>query len=285
MKNIFYLVIALFVLSCNSEQNPELLKLQAINDSLANEASLKDETINEFLLSLNQIEANLTEIKEKENIVTILSTQNAESDSDLSVKINEDIQLIYQKMQESKNELAQMKKKLKKANMKVAELEKIIARMTKQLEERDAHIESLKTELKALNFEIADLKIEVDTLKETIEIKEQAITDKTDELNVAYYVFGTDKELKAHQIITKEGGFIGIGKIEKLMEDFNKDYFEKIDIRKTRQIKLFSKKARLITTHPSSSYKIYGTDKADSLVITNPTDFWKASKYLVIVVD
>jgi chromosome segregation ATPase len=285
MKNLFVLAIALFVISCNAPQNEDLLKLIAEKDSILNEANMKDDAINEFLISLNEIEANLSEIKEKENIVTILSSQNAEMGGDISEKINEDIQLIYKMMLENKDALKSMKGKLKRANVKIAELENMIIRMTKQLEEKDAEIESLKTKLIALNIEIDELKVEVDTLRGTIESKENTIIEKTDELNIAYYVFGTDKELRDNQVITKEGGFIGIGKIEKLMQDFNKDYFEKIDIRKTRQIKLYSKKARLITTHPSSSYKLYGTEKADSLVILNPQEFWKASKYLVIVVD
>lgn len=285
MKNLLYVAIILFVVSCNNNPSEEFLKLQAERDSLIEQSTLKDETINEFLISLNEIEANLGEIKEKENIVTILSSQNAELGGDVSDQINEDIQLIYNMMLENKKALSSMKKKLKNANIKIESLEKMIAQMTKQLEDKDAEIETLKNNLKALNIEIADLKVEVDTLKETIESKEQTILEKTDEINTAFYVFGTDKELKEHQVITKEGGFIGIGKIEKLMQDFNKDYFEKIDIRKTRQIKLFSKKARVITTHPSSSYKIYGEEKADSLVITNPDEFWRASKYLVIVVD
>ena len=93
------------------------------------------------------------------------------------------------------------------------------------------------------------------------------------------------KELEKQQVVTKDGGFIGLGKIEKLKDDFNRDYFEKIDIRKVKRLKLFCAKAKLITTHPANSYKIYGQNRVDSLVITNPNQFWSVSKYLVVVVE
>ena len=67
--------------------------------------------------------------------------------------------------------------------------------------------------------------------------------------------------------------------------NFNNDYFTKIDIRSTREIKLFSKKADIKTPHPAGSYSL-DRDDQDQLVlhITNPQQFWNASKYLVIVV-
>jgi hypothetical protein len=105
-------------------------------------------------------------------------------------------------------------------------------------------------------------------------------------LNTAYYAFGTSKELIKNNVLTKEGGFIGMGKTAKMKEDFNKAYFTKVDASTTNEIVLGAKKAKLITTHPSGSYKIEGADgKAEKLVILNSDDFWSASKYLVIVVE
>lgn len=109
---------------------------------------------------------------------------------------------------------------------------------------------------------------------------------KTEKLNTAYYAFGTSKELIKNNVLTKEGGFIGMGKTAKMKEDFNKGYFTKVDISTISEIVLGAKKAKLITTHPAGSYKIEGADgKAEKLVITNAEDFWSASKYLVIVVE
>ena len=71
------------------------------------------------------------------------------------------------------------------------------------------------------------------TLKQTNEAKEKVITQKVDELNTAYYTLGTEKELIANKVMTKSGGFIGIGRNKKVQQDFNREYFKKIDITKT----------------------------------------------------
>ena len=70
-----------------------------------------------------------------------------------------------------------------------------------------------------------------------------------------------------------------------LQQNFNKNYFTKIDIRVTREIKLYSKSARLLTSHPMGSYELTrDNNKMYTLVITNPQLFWSTSKYLVAVV-
>jgi hypothetical protein len=55
------------------------------------------------------------------------------------------------------------------------------------------------------------------------------------------YVFGTKKELKEQRIMVD-------GKV--LQSSFNKSYFTKIDIRVDKEIKLYSKSAKLLH-HPS----------------------------------
>ena len=94
--------------------------------------------------------------------------------------------------------------------------------------------------------------------------------------NTAWFVFGTKKELKEQRIVED-------GKV--LHANFNKNYFTKIDIRIDKEIKLYSKSAKLLTMHPSSSYTL-AKDAKDQFVlrITNPQLFWSTSKYLVVLV-
>ena len=93
----------------------------------------------------------------------------------------------------------------------------------------------------------------------------------------------TKKELKDQNILTNTGLF---QKKQVLKDgDINKDYFTQVDIRTTKEIKLYSKSADVLTTHPAGSYALEKDDK-DQLVlkITNPKDFWNVSRYLVIQV-
>lgn len=96
-------------------------------------------------------------------------------------------------------------------------------------------------------------------------------------MNTAFYVFGTKKELKTQNILSGSDVLRSSG--------FNRDYFTKIDIRNTKVINLYSKKAELLTNHPASSYTLEkNAQKQYVLRINNPQAFWSTSKYLVIVV-
>ena len=70
-----------------------------------------------------------------------------------------------------------------------------------------------------------------------------------------------------------------------LQSNFNKNYFAKIDIRIDKEIKFYSKSARILTMHPSGSYTLTpDVNKQYVLRINNPQIFWSTSKYLVILV-
>ena len=115
------------------------------------------------------------------------------------------------------------------------------------------------------------------------EAKAQTVAAQDKALNAAWFVFGTKKELKDQRILTNTGVF----KKGDLMQDdkMNKDYFTQIDIRTTKEIKLYSKSADVLTTHPAGSYALEKDNKGQlTLKITDPTKFWSVSKYLVIQV-
>ena len=71
-----------------------------------------------------------------------------------------------------------------------------------------------------------------------------------------------------------------------MKDQFNDNYFTEIDVREQKSFLIYAEKAELITNHPTNSYKLMGMEsRVDSLLITDPEEFWKASKYLVIVID
>lgn len=71
-----------------------------------------------------------------------------------------------------------------------------------------------------------------------------------------------------------------------MVPDFNKEAFTKIDYTATNTITLDTKNVKLVSTHPSGTYKIdRQNDKVKGIQITDPENFWKASKYLVVITD
>lgn len=281
-KYLVLLMIPLF-LACGREAKKQAEDLKSRNDSLMSQTMQKDEAINEFIRSINDIQGTLDTIKMKENIINLTTDRGGELKLSAKDQIKNDIQTIYGLMLKNKETVAALSKKLKNSSLKVDELQKMVERLNKDLASKAAEIEDLRTRLAKLNssFEMANLKI--DTLSRTVKTQSSKITDQDqtiaaqdEALNTAYYVIGSNKELKKNGII-KSG---------EILSDFNKDLFTKLDVRKMTEISILSKKAKLLSNHPSSSYKYIGDKKlVQSLQILDYKAFWANSKYLVIVVD
>jgi hypothetical protein len=279
-RTAFILGLTTLFFACTGELEEKIAELEKEKLEANSNLQGKEELIVEFINSMNEIEDNLAQIKEKENLVTLrFDNGNIEMDESMKGQIIDDINLINDLLQENKGKMAALNRKLKQSNLKISELETMIESLAKRLLEKDAQIGELQTQLAEANQQ---LKVLFEEYNERLE----EIGNQEDKLNTAYYCYGSSKELRGQGVITKEGGFIGIGKTEKLSKNFNKDYFTQVDISLTSEIELMSNKIKVITNHPTNSYKIEGEDgKADKLVILNAEEFWSSSKYLVIVVD
>ena len=279
----FFVIIILtnFLLSnCGkgSDDNENSIKdsVENVSGNLNGKLNEKDAAIQELVSSFNEIQENLNTIKEKEKIISKVT-----SDGDVKSKedqIKEDIQSIYDLMAKNKDRIGSLSKKLKNSKLQIDGLEKMIENMQATLSLKDSEIEELKTKIEGLNVELSSLTTNYKAV-------ENESNQKTEIINTAFYAIGTSKELKEKNVITKEGGIIGLGKTTKLSSDFNKEYFTKINIEKTTSINLGAKKIKILTTHPSNSYKLIGEKPIEKLEITNTKEFWSASKYLVIILD
>jgi chromosome segregation ATPase len=286
MKNLKFLVVALClsmaalnITSCGGgekEANPLADSLNAVNGELNGKLSEKEQALQEFVTTFNEIQGNLNEIKEKEKIVTASSKGGDVKSKEEQIK--EDIQAIYDLMGKNKSRINSLSKKLKASKSQIKGLEEMIANLQAQIESKDAEITELKGVIEALNIELSNINTNYEEVEQEVEVK-------TEKLNTAFYAIGTAKELKEKGVTTKEGGFIGLGKSTKVKDDFNKEYFTKIDVTQTTSIAIGAKKAKILSTHPSSSYKLVGEKTIEKLEILNAEEFWGASKYLVIQID
>ncbi len=288
MKNFFkFFAIAIILFativnfSCSGndgekEANPLADSLAGDNSNLKGQLSEKEKAVQEFVNAFNDIQSNLNEIKEKEKIV-VSNTQSGDVKSK-EEQIKQDIQSIYELMGKNKSRINSLNKKLKNANTKIQGLEQMIATLEAQLNEKDVQINDLKNKIEQLNIELTNLVVNYENLEQENQVK-------TEKLNLAYYVIGTAKELKDKNITTKEGGFVGIGKTTEIKKDFNKEYFTKVDVTQVNTIPIGAKKIKILSNHPSNSYKLIGQKPVEKLEITNAEDFWSASKYLVIVIE
>lgn len=289
-KIIFALVIPVMMLASGCNQTKEeIAQLKATNDSLVSVGQVKDSTVAIFVSSFNDIQANLDSIKMKEKIISKATEGNSELKSRTKDQINSDIKMIYKLQLDNRRMIASLRSKLKNAGSQSAEMERMIDNLSRQIEEKDVQIAQLKDDLTKVNIQVADLSTKVvnlnanvDTLNTLNQQKQQVIKDKTAELNTAYYVIGTTKDLTEKKIVTKEGGFIGLGRTKELTPEIDKNSLTKVDITNLEVIPIMKNKVAVLTSHPKNSYRLTGKNQADSLVITNQKEFWSLSKVLVL---
>ncbi|MBI3512444.1 MAG: hypothetical protein HY064_17425 [Bacteroidetes bacterium] len=282
MKKIcFLLLLTPFWFSCSSDgpaKDPVKDSLTNANENLNGVNSKQAAALDSFFRAMNDIQTNLDEIKKKEKIITADTTGGDVSSR--KDQITNDISAIYDMMVKNKQRLAAAKKNLKSADLKIASMQTTIDNLTKELADREQEITELRDQLQALNLELSNLSM---NYQET----QQQNDAMTTQLHTAYYAYGNSKTLTSEGVLTKEGGFIGIGKTQKLSDDLNTKYFTQVDYTEISEIPLGGvKKATLATTHPASSYSFTNENgKITKIVITDKDKFWSVSKYCVIIVE
>ena len=283
MKKLIIMAFCFMALAActNNEQKPAYVAPNGgENDSLQRIIDQKDNEINDMMGTLNEIQEGFREIAAAEGRVNVAKDGER---ADKAQQIRENIQFISQRMEQNRKLIQKLQSQMRESSVKGDQLQKTIDTMLKQLQDKDVQLQQLRADLDAKDIHISELdetinnlNTDVQNLRKEGEQKTQTINTQDKQLNTAWYVFGTKKELK-------EQGIYDNGKL--MRGSFNKNYFTKIDIRVDKEVKLYSKKAELLTTHPAGSYTLT-QDSNDQYVlkIVNPQIFWSASKYLVVLV-
>ena len=282
MKKIVLVAVGLLMLTACTHKSGDAKNdaLQHQRDSLTRIIEQKDNEIEDMMGTMNDIEEGFRAINEAEQRVTIAKDGEGSTSAE---RIRENMSFIQNQMQQNRELINKLRAQLRQSSVKGDQLRRTLETLTQQMEEKDAQLKALQAELQAKNIQIeelseqvSDLSTNVSNLKEESSEKSQTISQQDKQLNTAWFVFGTKKELKEQHIV--EDG-------EVLRSNFNQDYFTKIDIRVDKEIKLYSRSAKLLTDHPASSYKLeQDANKQYVLRIENPSKFWSTSKYLVIMV-
>lgn len=286
MKKLISLSVCVVMLSsCGNLTQNETLKAE--NDSLSIALANRDAELDNIMAAFNEVQEGFRLINEAENRVDLQS--GALEGTSASQKIKDDIRFISEKLKSNREQIAKLEEQLKNSKYNSVQLKKAIANLNEELQARTQQIETLQTELASKNIRIAELDDAVAGLTQNVadlvaenEVKSATVASQDKALNTAWFVFGTKSELKEQKII--ESKFLQKTKV--LSDaDFNKDYFTQIDIRTDKEIKLYSKDADLLTTHPAGSYELVKDEKGQlTLKITKPAQFWSVSRYLVILV-
>lgn len=270
--------------SCNVKNSDEYKRLAAERDSLAQISASSNAELQETMAIINDVEANFAQIREAENYLTIQSKEKGSLSNDKRTEIKENIEMINDIIKKNKEEIAKLNQRLKNSSGETSKLKSTIDRLNKELNERAESITALQEELKKRDAQIAELETSLQVLSENVDglmvksveqaskIKEQDIA-----INTAYYMFGTKGELKKANVVAGSN-VKGDGVV--------KEQFIKIDVRDTKEIPVYAKKAKMISEHPTGSYTFEKDATGNQVLkISDHQKFWSLTKFLIIQVD
>lgn len=280
MKCLSFALPLLLLASCVSKQTA--VRTENQRDSLAVVVSGKDSLINAVFADINAIAENLSEIKSRENLIAVPET--AEGVRRPVEEICDDIAAIDRLLQANKAKIASLQHsaaQLRKANLRIEGLEKMIDGLKTEVREKSAEVDRLRDELARTQTEVQNL---TETVAERTAQVEELHVEKTDlenQLNIVYYIVGTEKELREAQIVDKQGF---IGRTLTVNRKGNFESFTQADQRLLEEIPIGYRRATLVTTHPEGSYRLVtDADKmVTKLVIDDPVRFWESSKILIV---
>lgn len=270
------LATGLLFAACTNDPgtDPRYQQLKEDTDRAQAMVAERDSTINALFATFNKINDNLRDIRTKQGQLTSPTGASPEG-PDMEERIMNDIRGIDELLAENRELIGRMRSQAKSSAQGLKALEQTVAGLEQSMAEKDREVETLKEELSSANSSLATL---IDMYRD----KSQLADMQRNELNTAYYAVGTSKELRAAGVLTKEGGVAGIGGTNKLnMDHLPRDVFQQIDVLRTQEITGLAGKPKLVTSHPSGSYRL----DDGRLEITDPNTFWSVSKYLVVVVD
>lgn len=281
-KIILFAAVAMTLASCTQTgKNGTIQQADERIDSLQRVLDQKDGEMNNMMSTFNEIQEGFRLIEADEEKVTLAKAGEGTNQPE---QIRQSMKNIQERMKHNKELIAKLQRQVRENGNRSAEFKKMVDNLTKELEEKTQELQELRAELEQKNIHIAELdktvaelNTNVTELKQEAEKNAETISNQDKELHTVYYVFGTKKELKANNIYQS-------GDVLK-KDNFNKNYFTKADMRVDKEIKLCSKSAKILTTHPAGTYTLQqDAQKQYILRITNPEKFWSTSRYLVVMV-
>jgi hypothetical protein len=267
------LVFALAACGTSAETERKLAELEQVNaqkDSLMQEVALSSRVLSDVSVELAKVQVRGNRLQ-----VTSESPFLAQRDTMIAK-----LRYVVTRVRETEQQLSQSRQRIKNLT---------------------ALSDSLRS---TLDSTISNLQTVIATQKSTIDFLTDRVNTLTtenvalrDSLATGYYVIGTRSELKKKGILVEQGGgrvlFIlwRTGKTLQPARNLDPSYFTAIDTRQVTQIPLPSASAEYrVASLQDLSYvaeerkhnKYSGTP---TLTITSPADFWRNSKFLIIILE
>lgn len=288
IASIAVVLLVVFGITLISQKTKQIEKMEMANFGLEETIHQRDSVVNDLMAAFNEIDENLTFINARRNQLTL--DASSEMNPDRKTRLLADIRLMDSMLVASSKHIENLEARLKDSGIKMRSFENRIAALNKTISENSLEMEEFRRSLEQKDMQIADLSSQVQMFQTVIEEKDEEIFNKEitlmerqQKLNTAYYTMGSFRELKEQGILSRTGGILGLGSSKAIQPNLSNDHFTVLDITQTKTIPIASKSARIISEHPADSYEFIEEEGIISaLVIEDPEEFWRISKYAVI---
>ena len=281
MKKVMMAFSAALVLFSCGENTNAYKELQAKLDSVTRINDSYEADLAETDSLVANVLTNFQDISTAEKMIDV--NPRGEMSQTQKERIKNNVTLINDKLRASTEALDALTQKLAAGGTENKRLRHTIAALKKDLEVQRQRIIALTEELQrndlaigALDSIVTTLGQDVERLNETTAKQASTLATQDKEMHTVRYCVGTKSDLKDFKLL--QGGRL-------VTDGADLSYFTTADQRKLSQIPLYSRDAKILTTHPASSYVLIADgEKNLTLNIKDHKAFWSASRMLVIQV-
>lgn len=281
MKKVMMAFSAALVLFSCGENTNAYKELQAKLDSVTRINDSYEADLAETDSLVANVLTNFQDISTAEKMIDV--NPRGEMSQTQKERIKNNVTLINDKLRASTEALDALTQKLAAGGSENKRLRHTIAALKKDLEVQRQRIIALTEELQrkdlaigALDSIVTTLGQDVERLNETTAKQASTLATQDKEMHTVRYCVGTKSDLKDFKLL--QGGRL-------VTDGADLSYFTTADQRKLSQIPLYSRDAKILTTHPASSYVLIADgEKNLTLNIKDHKAFWSASRMLVIQV-
>jgi uncharacterized coiled-coil protein SlyX len=264
-------VFALAACGTSAETERKLAELETANaqkDSLMQEVAISSRLISD-------VNAELAKAKIRNNRLRVSSESPITASNDTLIA---KLRYVVTRVRETENALNESRQRIKN--------------LTSLSDSLRATLDSTVGNLQSV---IASQKTTIDLLTDRVNALTEENVALKDSLATGYYIIGSRDELKKKGVLTEQGGgrvlFIlwRTGKTLQPARNLDPRLFTAIDTRQVTQIPLPSASAEYrVASLQDLSYIAEERDHnkyrgVPSLTITSPVDFWRTSKFLIII--
>ena len=281
MKKVMMAFSAALVLFSCGENTNAYKELQAKLDSVTRINDSYEADLAETDSLVANVLTNFQDISTAEKMIDV--NPRGEMSQTQKERIKNNVTLINDKLRASTEALDALTQKLAAGGTENKRLRHTIAALKKDLEVQRQRIIALTEELQrkdlaigALDSIVTTLGQDVERLNETTAKQASTLATQDKEMHTVRYCVGTKSDLKDFKLL-QSGRLVTDGA--------DLSYFTTADQRKLSQSPLYSRDAKILTTHPASSYVLIADgEKNLTLNIKDHKAFWSASRMLVIQV-